>query len=76
MSDTTATIQAALDAAATDNVIKPDSTDGTQATTTAAAPEPIKDEPAIDPLLQSWVRRELDMVARGLTEEERIAANP
>lgn len=76
MSDTTATTQTALDAAATDNVIKPDSTDDSKATTAAAAPDPTKDETAIDPLLQSWVRRELEMVARGLTEEERIAANP
>lgn len=76
MSDTTETTQTAPAAVSTDSVIKPDSTDGTKATTAAAAPEPTKDEPAIDPLLQSWVRRELDMVARGLTEEERIAANP
>lgn len=67
--------QAALIAVQPEAVSDPAGLEAKSETVQAEAKsEPV--EPSIDPAIQAWVRRELDLAGSGLTADERKAANP
>ena len=71
-------IKKAADATAPEQspTIEPDHVDEPAAAEPAPEPVATKPDPTIDPKVQAWVRRELHLLANGLSEDERASANP